>query len=498
MKRRAIQLLIVLFWLAMAGWLFRYEAFPGWFTRALPGYRAILPGMPVVLDSWMKISFKGKPIGYSQTQIGTDEKDPSEQYKISSKTILNLNIMGEPQNITIAADASLNALYDLQKFYFMMAAERYTIKVGGRRKDRETFYARIASPAGMQHLTVKIPDDAILYSPMLELSLSRLKPGQEWRVKTLDPTTLSTADVLVRALGRETLTLNGKEHPSTVLEMDIHGMKVRAWMDADGRMLKQDTPFGWTMEACTAQEAMGLTFNMADVGDDMLKAMAVPVKGEIDDPRQCRLLTLRLTGGAISTVAWNTGRQRVDSSDESEVVLTVLSETIPLSSGAIRDEGRLYLGSTAFVQSDHPDIIKKARAIVGDETDPIKRVRSIYEWVYRKVKKEPTVSLPSALDVLQNMEGDCNEHTYLFVALARAVGIPAKIKVGLLYTNGTFYYHAWPAVFVGRWWELDPTIGQEAVDATHVAILEGETADQLKLLGMIGRLNAEVVRQEYP
>ena len=497
MKRRAIQFAIVVFWLAMAGWLFRYEAFPGWFTRAFPGDRGILPGGPVVLDSWMKISFQGKPIGYSQTQITTDEKDPSEQYKISSKTILNINVMGEPQNVTIAADASLNALYDLQRFYFLMAAERYSIRVDGRRKHRETFVARISSPAGIRHVAVKIPDDAILYSPMLELSLSRLKPGQELRVKTLDPTTLTTADVLVRAVGRETLTLNGREHPATVLDMSLQGLKVRAWMDSDGRMLKQDTPFGWTMEACTAEEALALTFDLTDAGDDMLRAMAVPVKGEIVDPRQCRLLTLRLNGGAVAAVARNTVRQRVDSSGESEVVLTIRAETIPASQGPMQDEARPYLASTAFVQSDHPDIIKKVRAIVGDETNRVEMVHKIYEWVYRKVKKEPTVSLPSALDVLRNMEGDCNEHTYLFVALARAVGIPARITVGLLYTRDAFYYHAWPAVYVGQWWELDPTIGQEAVDATHVAILEGETTDQLKLLGLIGQLNAEVVKQEY-
>jgi transglutaminase-like putative cysteine protease len=163
----------------------------------------------------------------------------------------------------------------------------------------------------------------------------------------------------------------------------------------------------------------------------------------------------------------------------------------------MQEEDRQYLASTAFIQSDHPDITKKARAIVGSETDRVEMVRAIYEWVYRKVKKEPTVSMPSALDVLRNMEGDCNEHTYLFVALARAVGIPAKVTVGFLYTNGAFYYHAWPAVYVGQWWELDPTIGQEAVDATHVAILEGETADQLKLLGLIGQLNAEVLKQQY-
>ena len=309
MKRRAIQFLIILFWLAMAGWLFRYEAFPGWFTRALPGYRGILPGGPVLLDSWMKISFQGKPIGYSQTQIDTDEKDPAEQYKVSNKTILSLNIMGEPQNIVIAAEASLNALYDLQRFYFLMASRRYSVQVDGRRTGRETFAARISSAAGIQHVNVKIPDDAILYSPMIELSLSRLKPGQELRVKTLDPATLTTADVLVRAVGRETLTFHGREQEATVLEMDLQGMKIRAWMDSDGRMLKQDTPFGWTMESCTAQEAMSLTFNSTEAGADMLRAMAVPVKGDISDPRQCRLLTLRLKGGSVSTVAWNTGRQ---------------------------------------------------------------------------------------------------------------------------------------------------------------------------------------------
>ena len=482
----------------MTAWLFRYEAFPGWFTRALPGYRGILPNGPVILDSWMKISFQNRPLGYSQTQIFTDEKDPTEQYKVTSKTILNLNVMGESQNVTIAADASLNALYDLQKFSFLMAARRYNLRVEGRRVDRESFQVLVSSDAGVQRLTVNIPDDAILYSPMLELSLSRLKPGQELRVKTLDPVTMSTADVLVRAIGEETLTLNGREHSTTALEMELQGMKIHAWMDADGRMLKQDTPFGWTMESCTAQEALALKLGAADVGTDLLRAMAVPVKGEITNPRQCRSLTLRLTGGSVSSIAWNTNRQRVESNGDAEVVLSIQSSAIPRSPAGPSADERSNLVATAFIQSDHPDLIKKARAIVGDTTNRVEMVRAIYEWVYRKVKKEPTVSLPSALDVLRHMEGDCNEHTYLFVALARAVGIPAKVMVGLLYNGDAFYYHAWPAVYVGQWWELDPTLGQEAVDATHVAVLEGEMADQLKLLGLIGQVKAEVLKQEWP
>ena len=59
--------------------------------------------------------------------------------------------------------------------------------------------------------------------------------------------------------------------------------------------------------------------------------------------------------------------------------------------------------------------------------------------------------------------------------------------------DGAFYYHAWPAVYVGGWVEMDPTVGQELVDAGHLVLLEGEVADQLQLMPVFGRLAVEVV-----
>ena len=64
------------------------------------------------------------------------------------------------------------------------------------------------------------------------------------------------------------------------------------------------------------------------------------------------------------------------------------------------------------------------------------------------IEKKPTVSLPSALEVLKTRVGDCNEHTALYVAMARALGIPARIAVGLVYLRGAFYYHAWAEVWL--------------------------------------------------
>ncbi|MFH0954338.1 MAG: transglutaminase-like domain-containing protein [Verrucomicrobiota bacterium] len=486
MKRRIIIAAIVLFWLVMTGWLVFFEAFPGAFARALPGYRGIFPSGPVILDSWMRILFQDKAIGYSHTRVDTDEKNPNAQYALINRTVLNLNILGESQNIVVDAEAALDALYNLQKFSFAMNSRRYTARVEGRRIGKKRFLVRIVTDAGPRSVRVDIPDDVILYSPLVEMSLGRLKPGQQLRVRTLEPLSLTTADVVVRAVGRERRVFQGQEKEATVLVMDFQGMEARAWMDADGKILRQETPFGWTMEACTPNQAMALETVPGGTAGDVLRAMMVPCKGTIADPRLCKELSLRLRGLALPPAQLESARQTVRLVKDSEVDVVLSAGRVPPRGAApspLSKEIRAYLAPSPFIQSDDPDMIKQARAI-GD-------------WVYRRVNKRPTVSLPSARDVLRVMEGDCNEHTYLFVALARAIGIPAQIRIGLLYGENGFYYHAWPAVYVGEWWELDPTLGQEAVDATHVALLEGELANQLKLLGLIGKLGAEVTSQAY-
>ena len=110
---------------------------------------------------------------------------------------------------------------------------------------------------------------------------------------------------------------------------------------------------------------------------------------------------------------------------------------------------------------------------------------------------DPTVSLPSALEVLRTRVGDCNEHTALYVALARAAGVPARIAVGLVYLRGAFYYHAWAEVYVetapgrGRWLAVDPTLNQFPADLTHIRLARGGLERQAAITSMIGRVQIE-------
>lgn len=132
--------------------------------------------------------------------------------------------------------------------------------------------------------------------------------------------------------------------------------------------------------------------------------------------------------------------------------------------------------------------------MIGNENNAVEAAAKLVNGVYRFLEKNPTASLPSALDVLQTKKGDCNEHAILFTALARAVGIPAKIYVGLVNLNGyAYYYHAWCAVWLGKWVPVDPTFNQFPADVGHLKLKEGEIAEQAVVLKVVGKLKIKTL-----
>lgn len=483
----------------MTGWLLRFEAFPTYFTAAAMGYRSLLTREALLLDNWTKITFNDTPIGYSQTQLSVREEDPEETALLQNRTVLQIKVLGVPQKVTSTATVSLDQAYRLQRFDFLLHSRQYSANIKGKRSHGRMFDVEVRTGSGSNSLQVEIPDDAVIYSPMNELAMSRLRPGQRMRIKTFDPITLQTATVLVEAVRDEDLFVMGETHPTTVLTMTYLGFTMRAWMNRQGRILRQETPLGWTIEATDHADAMSLEFD-ADGMDDVILANAVPLHGTVANQSNCKSMTVRMEGFHLEPELVTSYRQEVSNVEEGQVELVLRKVPWPEESLTIAELEGLYPEyrvSTPFVQSDHREIVKQARKIVGVETDSLAASANIFDWVYGSVEKIPTVSLPSALDVLHEKKGDCNEHTYLFVALARAAGIPAQIRIGLVYHQDAMYFHAWPSVYVGEWVEMDPTLGQQEVDVTHIALLEGEIDRQMELMKVIGRLSIHIVDKEY-
>ncbi len=153
-----------------------------------------------------------------------------------------------------------------------------------------------------------------------------------------------------------------------------------------------------------------------------------------------------------------------------------------------------YLKSSRFIRSDHPDIIKKAREIVGSEKNPVKAAKLINQWVSDHLKKVPTPSVPDAYTVLMTKQGDCNEHAILAVALARAIGIPAQVAVGLIYTDEGFFYHAWVVYWAGKtWFTGDPLINRIPVPLGYVTLLYGDVDKHTDVVSFLGQLKFKII-----
>src|SRR5262249_40507939 len=84
-----------------------------------------------------------------------------------------------------------------------------------------------------------------------------------------------------------------------------------------------------------------------------------------------------------------------------------------------------------LVQSDNREIMTLARRIRGAERDPRVVAERLNAWVHDSIAARITFGVPNALQVLAARSGDCNEHTQLFVALARAIGLPSRVAAGL-------------------------------------------------------------------
>jgi transglutaminase-like putative cysteine protease len=243
---------------------------------------------------------------------------------------------------------------------------------------------------------------------------------------------------------------------------------------------------GFSTRAMTEAEAVAIP---DDEPPDLVALSSAPVVGRL--VRGSSFLKIRVSGVEAAKFASEPPFQVV----EGDVLKVKPPDYASFVKVPVAGEGDSE--ATASLQAKDPAIVAKAVEVVGDASDRMEAVKRLNTFVFEYVRKVPTIGIPNGLEVLQRREGDCNEHTALFVSLARAVGIPSRIAAGLVFSERlgqAFYYHAWPEVrFEEGWLAMDPTFGQFPADATHLKIVNGDLDRQIEIMGMIGRVKLEVV-----
>ncbi|MEM0008318.1 MAG: transglutaminase-like domain-containing protein [Candidatus Bathyarchaeia archaeon] len=133
--------------------------------------------------------------------------------------------------------------------------------------------------------------------------------------------------------------------------------------------------------------------------------------------------------------------------------------------GSYNESSELYIKYTQpeeLIESDREKIVGKAQEITQGIEDPFVKARLIYNFVVGYLRYEIQNEERGALWALENGIGDCSEYSYLFVALCRAAGIPARIQAGF-----AFHYagqvledgHMWAEYYLENygWMPVDAT-----------------------------------------
>ena len=511
MNRRGVAAGVILVaWVAGLGLLVRREYFRPQVERLAEVAMRVNPG-----SAYYGVLQGDRHIGFASTTVDTG----TNSITVHDYLVADLPVGGRAQRTTARTAVNLTRGFRLRDFTFDLTAAAGPIKATGR-VDGDSAVTLVvrAGPArpDTQHIRV---DGPVLLPTLIPLATGlggTLEVGDKITLPVLDPVAM-TAGPMSLAIDAETLfvvhdsaTLDSAQNrwrgelPVTVRAWHVMppgGTTFQpAWVDDQGRVVESTQPGSLTLRRMPYELAFE-NWRRASRRDatvtrdrDILETTAIAANTRVVpnlDHLRVRLRKVDLDGYDLDG-----GRQQLRGD-----TLTVTRESLPrlrpyrLSSADRRRFPR-ETSPEPLIESREPELaFKAAEVIVGTDRDALLTARRLNEWVHRTLAKRITFGIPSALQVLRAKSGDCNEHTQLYVAMARAVGLPARVATGLAYLDGKFYYHAWPEVFVGEWIAVDPTLGQFPADASHLRFALGGLSRQIDLLRLIGNLEIDVIDQ---
>ncbi|MCA9543685.1 MAG: transglutaminase domain-containing protein [Myxococcales bacterium] len=447
-------------------------------------------GPGVALGSeWMGLHFKGERVGLMHL-----EKTARAQgggYRYALRTNLRFTALGRAQRIDLQVDADLDAALTLEAFDFALGAGPARLTGHGHVEGRAI---ELSLDTGGQTATRRID---LAHPPVLRanlgpvLSQQTLAVGKQFVFHTFDPLTQRDQRVEITVLGRGPLAVMGREVQAWRLEQRVGGLVLEGWINDRGEMLRQELGMGLVAVRETETEARwGLTEARAGrAAPDLMRATLIEVPGLPPSLAGRARLTLQVAGLDLAPFKVDDRRQALGG-DTLVITREPVGAGLPLP---VRPAPEGSLAAEPLIQVGHPAIQAAARGAAGDAPDSVAVARRLVAWMQRTLTQQLVPGVPSALETLQTKVGDCNEHATLFAALARSLGVPTRIAVGLVYKDGVFGYHAWNEVLTGDGWlSVDPTWGQIPADVGHLRLVYGGLDQQVALLGAFGRLKLTV------
>lgn len=509
-------LAVLVAWLAGLGMLVRREYFRPHIDRLAEAALRVQPGAVfyAVMQGDEQIGFASSTLDTALTNI--EQRD---------YLVADIPIGGRMHRATARTNVILTRTLRVQSFEFAMDADSTPVNIKGQVLGDTLLElvttAGLDTPGDTQRVAISGPILLPTLAPLAVALEAEPEVGKSYTLPIFDPAAMAPRDVRVDVRAETLFVVNDSSVfdsttmrwagvlPDTVRAWQLvseSGAGIGGWVDQQGRIVAS-TQMGfrlvrrpyevafenWRLATEGRPIAPVATRRSVPADRDVLVTTAIAANKRIRSSRGT--LRVRLSGVSLDGLDLAGGRQQLAGN-----VLTVTREAPEQLLARYRTivdgplvNSRPELRAEPFVESTHPEIVALAQRIARGMRDPRIVAQRINKWVHDSIRKEITIGIPSALHVYHTRRGDCNEHTQLFVAIARAAGIPARIATGLAYVDGKFYYHAWPEVMLRGWVAVDPTFGQFPADASHLRLVTGGLGRQAEILRLVGALNVDVI-----
>jgi hypothetical protein len=451
-------------------------------------------------DEWSGTYYKGSKIGFNHARV----KVGQGSIDVHTKMYFRLKSGKTDQSTILTQDTTLAPDLSLKEFVLLQEIMGKRQEVVGR-VEGSKLILEVSGRGFNKQQTMDFPS-GIYPSTTIWLNIMKdgLEVGKKGKYNLFVEAFRMVMPMTYKILRKETIQFDGKKVETFVVQQKFSGMTTTLWANAKGDVLRELSLTDFESLRESKEVATRLADKPMSVSSFITLSL-VKTKRPItssDKKSRLKLKLLNVHGPKSIPQDHRQKALKTEKKGEESYTTTLLIEREPktpakhVSLPVPTSRYKEYLKDAPEIQVQHPMIRTLAQNLVADKQDAWKAAKFISTWVYDNLDKVLVDSF-TALDALHDRRGECQSHTNLFTALARAAGIPTKVVNGLVYSQEFkgFLYHAWPEVWVGEWRALDPTLGQHHVDATHIKLSEGNYAGALKLMEFIGQVSIELLEQ---
>jgi len=510
-NRRRLAWSLLGVWVLTLGWLLQRQYFRSTGARLAEAALSIPPGA-----TYYRLSLGSEPLGFASTTIDTI----ADSIRVDDVLVWDVAALGRLDRITARSTAIVGRSLRLRSLTVTFDGDDSQMDATGAVLGDSILRLSLVSAGDSDVARVRI-DGAPVVPSLLPLRIAfggELKIGKRYGLRVFDPMTLSERPVAFRVAAETTLVVSDSASfdstanvwvavrwdsvPTFRLDSDS-GATERLWIDSQGHVVRLEVASGTVLERAAFELAYE-NFRHRDTAAVARSTARVAPDAIVPTTALAAGVPLTAPAASAERSRWRITGVNAAALDLRGPQQTMTGDTLTVAradTGAVTSHYLLPARDSAFafwlraeplIQVNDSRIEAQTRAIVGRERNATKAAGRILSWV-AALRHAPAPGLPNAARTLASRSGDCSDVTVLFVALARAAGIPARPVAGLLSRGGRFYYHAWAEVYLGTWVSVDPLLGQLPADAARVRLIEGGLARSVDLIRAVGNLKLETL-----